>query len=87
LRGLRADVGDVKAELRATREEMATKADLNSPRADVASDLANMSEQIAGLKKETREQLRHLDLPSLEALRRPSAQRGLFLHPCRFAAA
>ncbi len=48
--GLTADVQSVKAELRATREEMATKADLNSLRADVASDLLNM-------QKETREQI------------------------------
>ena len=57
LRGLRTEIGDlradvqsVKVELKATREEMATKADLNSLRADVASDLLNM-------QKETREQI------------------------------
>ncbi len=52
--GLTADVQSVKLELRATREEMATKADLkadlNSLRADVASGLLNM-------QKETREQI------------------------------
>jgi len=52
--GLMADVQSVKVELKATREEMATKADLkadlNSLRADVASDLLNM-------QKETREQI------------------------------
>ena len=48
--GLTADVQSVKVELKATREEMATKADLNTLRADVASDLLNM-------QKETREQI------------------------------
>ena len=57
LRGLRTDIADVKAELKATREEMATKAELNSFRADVASDLLNVSKEIAGLRKETREQI------------------------------
>jgi hypothetical protein len=46
---------ELRAELKATREEV--KTDLNSLRADVASDLLSMSEQIAGLKKETREQI------------------------------
>jgi hypothetical protein len=48
--GLKADVQSVNDELKATREEMATKADLNSLRADFASDLLNM-------QKETREQI------------------------------
>jgi len=52
LRGLRTDIAEAKAEM---------KADMNSLRADVASDFAIMrketSEQIAALRKETREQI------------------------------
>ena len=48
LRSLRADIAEVKAEL---------KAEINSLRADVASDFVNVNKEIAGLRKETREQI------------------------------
>jgi chromosome segregation ATPase len=48
LRGLRADIAEVKAEL---------KADINSLRADVASDFVNVNSEITALRKETREQI------------------------------
>ena len=62
LRALRADIGDVKSEVRtlkgdvrALNAEMATKSDLNSLRADVASDMLRMQkdtrEQIVGLRR------------------------------------
>ena len=61
LRGSRADIAGVKSELKAdlnsVREDMATKADLNSLRSDVASELLRMNDQIAALRKETREQI------------------------------
>ena len=57
LRGIRADIAGVKAELNSVREDMATKADLNSLRSDVASELLRMNDQIAALRKETREQI------------------------------
>ncbi len=44
LRGLRADIADVKS-------------DVNSLRADVASDLLNVGKEIAEHRKETREQI------------------------------
>lgn len=59
LRGLRTDVGDVKADVKSLRAEVAADmktlradvaADIKSLRADVASDLLNMQE-------ETREQI------------------------------
>jgi chromosome segregation ATPase len=48
LRGLRADIADVKADVQSVKDEL--KSDMNSLRADVASDLLNM-------QKETREQI------------------------------
>ena len=62
LRGLRADIGDVKSEVQTLKgevqtlkAEMATKSDLHSLRADVASDMLTMQketrEQIVGLRR------------------------------------
>ncbi|HSV01008.1 MAG TPA: hypothetical protein VLI91_12965 [Roseiarcus sp.] len=62
LRGLRADIGDVKSEVQTLKGEvqtlkaaMATKSDLHSLRADVASDMLTMQketrEQIVGLRR------------------------------------
>ena len=62
LRGLRADIGDMKGEMQTLRTEMqsqrlemATKSDLHSLRADVASDMLTMQkdtrEQIVGLRR------------------------------------
>jgi chromosome segregation ATPase len=55
LRALRADIGDIRGEMRTLKAEMATKSDLRSLRADVASDLATMQketrEQIVGLRR------------------------------------
>ncbi len=55
LRGLRADIGDVKAEVQTLKAEMATKSDLQSLRADVASDMLTMQkdtrDQIVGLRR------------------------------------
>lgn len=56
---MRAEIGDVRADIKDVREQMATKDDLrfeiNSLRADVASDLAVMrkefGEQIVGLRR------------------------------------
>jgi len=61
LRGLRADIGDVKSEVQTLKgdmltlkAEMATKSDLHSLRADVASDMLTMQkdtrDQIVGLR-------------------------------------
>jgi hypothetical protein len=50
LRGLRAEIVDMKA-------QMATKADLNSLRADMASDMLKMQADISNLHKDTREQI------------------------------
>ena len=70
LRGVRADVTGVRAEVAELRENMATKAelaelradmatksDLNSLRADVASDLADMQAKAEAEHKATREQI------------------------------
>jgi hypothetical protein len=58
LRALRADIGDIRGEMRTLKAEMATKSDLRSLRADVASDLATMQketrEQIVGLRRAVR---------------------------------
>jgi signal transduction histidine kinase len=55
LRGLRADIGDIKSEVRTLKSEMATKSDLHSLRADVAADMMTMQkdtrEQIVGLRR------------------------------------
>ncbi len=55
LRGLRADIGDIKSEVRTLKSEMATKSDLHSLRADVAADMLTMQkdtrEQIVGLRR------------------------------------
>ena len=55
LRGLRADIGDIKSEVQTLKAEMATKSDLHSLRADVASDMLRMQrdtrEQIVGLRR------------------------------------
>ena len=55
LRGLRADIGDVKSEVQTLKAAMATKSDLHSLRADVASDMLTMQketrEQIVGLRR------------------------------------
>ncbi len=52
LRDLRTDIAEVKAELKAE-----LRSEINSLRADVASDFVNVSKEIAGLRKETREQI------------------------------
>jgi signal transduction histidine kinase len=55
LRGLRADIGDIKSEVQTLKSEMATKSDLHSLRADVAADMLRMQkdtrEQIVGLRR------------------------------------
>ncbi len=55
LRGLRADIGDIKSEVRTLKSEIATKSDLHSLRADVASDMLTMQkdtrEQIVGVRR------------------------------------
>ena len=56
LRGLRADIGDIKSEVRTLKSEMATKSDLHSLRADVAADdgltmQKDTREQIVGLRR------------------------------------
>ena len=55
LRGLRADIGDVKSEVQTLKAEMATKSDLHSLGADVASDMLTMQkdtrDQIVGLRR------------------------------------
>jgi len=68
LRGVRADVTGVRAEVAELRENMATKAEvatlgeelrgeIHSLRADVASDLATMQEKAEAEHKATREQI------------------------------
>jgi signal transduction histidine kinase len=55
LRGLRADIGDIKSEVQTLKAEMATKSDLHSLRADVASDMLTVQkdtrDQIVGLRR------------------------------------
>jgi hypothetical protein len=55
LRGLGADIGDVKSEVQTLKAEMATKSDLHSLRPDVASDMLTMQkdtrDQIIGLRR------------------------------------
>jgi hypothetical protein len=55
LRDIRAEIGEMRAEMADVHAVMATKSDLNSLRADVASDIATIrkevGEQIAGLRR------------------------------------
>jgi len=57
LRAMRADLAGVKSDVKAIREEMATKAELGSLRADVASDLLVMQQKFDAEQKATREQI------------------------------
>ena len=57
LRGLRADIGDVKSEVQTLKAEMATKPDLHSLRADVASDMLTMRSEMLTVQKDTRDQI------------------------------
>lgn len=55
LRGMRADITSVKADVELIRSQMATKEELASLRADVASDLLTMQEKNNAEHKATRE--------------------------------
>ena len=61
LRGLPADIRDVKAEVQTLKADMATKSDLQSLRADVASDLHSLRADVAAdmltMQKDTRDQI------------------------------
>ena len=61
LRGLRADIGDIKSEVRTLKAETVTKSDLRALRADVTSELHSLRADVASdmltMQKDTREQI------------------------------
>jgi hypothetical protein len=57
LRALRADIGDMKGEMRTLKAEMATKSDLQALKSDLRSLRAEVASDLAAMQKETREQI------------------------------
>ena len=54
---MRAELGDVRSDIREVRSEMATKADLASFRADVSSDMHKLRADVAADLLTTRKEL------------------------------
>ncbi len=61
LRGLRADISDVKSDVQTLKAEMATKSNLRILRAEVTSELHSLRADVASdmltMQKDTREQI------------------------------
>jgi hypothetical protein len=54
---MRAELGDVRSDIRQVRSDMATKADLASLRADVSSDMHKLRADVAADLLTTRKEL------------------------------
>ena len=57
LRQMRADLGDVRSDIRQIRTDFATKSDLSALRADVASDMRSLRADVASDLLSTRKDL------------------------------
>jgi hypothetical protein len=91
LRGMRADITSVKADVELMRSQMVTKdelaSEIRSLRADVASDLLAMQEKNTAEHKATREMVAACGGPSSTSIRRSSGMESCQRTGCANAAA
>jgi hypothetical protein len=90
LRGMRADITSVKADVELMRSQMVTKdelaSEIRSLRADVASDLLAMQEKNTAEHKATREMVAACGGPSSTSIRRSSGMESCQRTGCANAA-